>query len=300
MRTRNALVLSAALAVTAMAPAACAAVVPAFTSPAVVAAHLAAAPGLAPDMPSAPAVPLPAPAGDAPVGAPRDVGTGGGAKPAPALPSRIQPKCGDGKSAEFPIGARIRGGPSVYRSGGGAQTWYLDLTNTTRTTCEAVHPVVVFTDRDRALKARHLLMDFTDRGTGRTHAVTLEQSDEDEVIAVFDGGGDGFPGFTIPPGGSVTVTVHLGFTEDAPPGEVVADAALVQRKADDGDWVGESGGYRFTVEGPEEPAAPGAAGSLASTGPGTGGRDAVLAGAAAVLAVSGAGFLVAARRLRRR
>ncbi|MFE9634843.1 hypothetical protein [Streptomyces sp. NPDC006463] len=219
-----------------------------------------------------------------------DVGTGGGARPAPALPSRAKATCGDGKSTAFPIGARIRGGPAVYRTGGGPQTWYLDLTNTTDSVCTAVHPVVVFTDKARALRPAHLRMEFD--APGGTLPVSLERSDRDEIIAVFDGG-DAFPGFTVAAGGSLTVKVALAFAPDAPTGEVVADAALVQRKGDDGDWIGEAGGYQFSVEGPQDPVE---AGSLAQTGH----RDrAVGAAAAAVAALAvGGGLVIGGRRLR--
>ncbi|MFF4322112.1 hypothetical protein [Streptomyces sp. NPDC001568] len=220
-----------------------------------------------------------------------DIGTGGGARPAPALPSRALASCGDGKGAAFPIGARIRGGPAVYRAGGGAQTWLLDLTNTTGGACTAIHPVVVFTDKARALRPAHLRMEFD--APGGSHPVSLERSDRDEIIAVFDGG-DAFSGFSVGAGGSITVTVRLAFAEEAPHGEVVADAALVQRKGDhgdDGDWVGEAGGYRFEVEGPRDHAE---AGALAHTGP----RDrAYGAGALAALTAGGV-LLLGARRLR--
>ncbi|WP_327362666.1 MULTISPECIES: hypothetical protein [unclassified Streptomyces] len=218
-----------------------------------------------------------------------DIGNGGGAHPAPALPSRIEATCGDGKSTAFPIGARIRGGPAVYRAGGGPQTWFLDLTNTTNSECTAIHPVVVFTDKARALLPAHFRMEF--ETSGGTLPVSLERSDRDEVIAVFDGG-EAFSGFAVRGGGSLTVTVHLAFAPGAPAGEVVADAALVQRRADDGDWVGEAGGYRFSVEGPEEET--GAAGSLAHTGP----RDWVFAAGAAAALAAGGGLLLTARRLR--
>ncbi|MGW1762941.1 hypothetical protein ACWCQL_02430 [Streptomyces sp. NPDC002073] len=320
MRMRTALAVSVATAAAALGPVALTA--PAAAAPAVTAssatrpaapahstsatlsapAHSASAalsvPALSLADLSAPAhsapTPLAAPAAAVPQLPPHDVGEGGGAKPAPARPARVRGECGDGKSAEFPLGARIRGGPAVYRSGGGPQTWYLDLTNPGRADCRAVHPVVVFADRAHALKASQLHLEFTDRGTA--YPVTLEQSDQDEVIAVFDGAG-AFPGFTVAANGSVTVAVRLSFAADTPPGEVVADAALVQRKGDDGDWVGETGGYRFAVAGPEEPAEPGAAGSLADTG-----RSERLCGigaAAGAVAAAGAAMWLGARRLRR-
>ncbi|WP_327252918.1 hypothetical protein [Streptomyces sp. NBC_01244] len=221
-----------------------------------------------------------------------DIGNGGGARPAPALPSRVEAVCGDGKSTQFPIGARIRGGPAVYRTGGAAQTWYLDLTNTTTAECTAIHPVVVFTDPAHALRPAHFRMEFD--APGSTFPVSLERTDRDEIVAVFDGG-DAFSGFTVGPGGSVTVTVRLAFAPGAPLGEAVADAALVQRKGDDGDWIGEAGGYRFEVQGPD--AETGEAGALAETGRTTG-AWAYGAGAAVAL-VGGGGLLLGARRLRK-
>ncbi|WP_330296556.1 hypothetical protein [Streptomyces sp. NBC_00503] len=223
-----------------------------------------------------------------------DIGTGGGARPAPALPSRVEASCGDGKGAQFPIGARIRGGPAVYRTGGDAQTWYLDLTNTTGSECTAIHPVVVFTDKARALRPAHFRMEFDAPGApAGTLPVSLEHTDRDEVIAVFDGG-DAFSGFTVGPGGSLTVTVRLAFAPNTPHGEAVADAALVQRKGDDGDWVGEAGGYRFDVQGPD--AETGEAGALAQTGRS---REAWTYGAGAATALAaGGGLLLGARRLR--
>lgn len=217
-----------------------------------------------------------------------DIGTGGGARPAPALPSRALATCGDGKSSAFPIGARIRGGPAVYRTGGGPQSWYLDLTNTTASECTAIHPVVVLTDKARTLRPAHLRMDFD--APGGTFPVSLERTDRDEIIAVFDGG-DAFPGFTVAAGGTLTVKVSLAFAPDAPTGEVVADAALVQRKGDDGDWIGEAGGYRFSVEGPEQLLE---AGSLAHTGP----RDWTYGAGAAVALAAGGGLVFGARRMR--
>ncbi|MFJ8211933.1 hypothetical protein [Streptomyces sp. NPDC096033] len=238
----------------------------------------------------------PASADNGPGGAPRPAPAPAPAMPAPAQPSRARASCGDGKSGAFPIGARIRGGPAVYRAGGGPQSWLLDLTNTTSGTCTAIHPVIVFTDPARALRPAHLRMEF--EAPGGPYPVSLERSDRDEIIAVFDGK-DAFPGFSVPAGGSATVKVRLAFAPDAPLGEVLADAALVQRKGDDGEWVGTAGGYRFSVEGPEGPEQPeeaaAAAGSLAHTGP----REwAYGAGAVAALALGG-GLLLGAHRLRR-
>ncbi|MFD9303090.1 hypothetical protein ACFWCB_10505 [Streptomyces sp. NPDC060048] len=225
-----------------------------------------------------------------------DIGNGSGARPAPALPSRVEAACGDGKSTQFPIGARIRGGPAVYRTGADAQTWYLDLTNTTAGECTAVHPVVVFTDQARALRPAHFRMEFDAPGApSGAFPVSLEHTDRDEIIAVFDGG-DAFSGFTVGPGRTVTVTVRLAFAPGTPHGEALADAALVQRKGDDGDWVGEAGGYRFDIEGPDAGES-GEAAALARTGGPA--RPAWVYGAGAATALTGGGgLLLGARRMR--
>lgn len=293
------------------------------------AAPAAAAPGWVPQV--GPPAPNPAPGGSGHVAA--GAGAGAGAKPAPALPARLRAaKCGEGKSTEFPIGARIRGGPAVYRSGGGVQSWYLDLANTGPAPCTAVHPVIVFTDAARALRPEHLRMEFD--AAGSAYPVSLERTDRDEVIAVFDGG-SGFSGFSVAPGATVTVKVGLSFAQGAPAGEVVADAALVRRRGDDGDWIGEGGGYRFSVDGPEGSSAgdteaggasegedgSGEAGSLAHTGldgeadgaraesvaavaaaaPTAAGRERaarMAAGLAGMALAAGGGLILVARRLR--
>ncbi|WP_411079274.1 peptidase [Streptomyces sp. cmx-18-6] len=68
--------------------------------------------------------------------------------------------------------------------------------------------------------------------------------------------GDDFLGVTVPAGGTVSVRVQMAFTSDAVPGRVTAHAAVVQRRhqdkakgggREDGDWVGESGEYRFVI-----------------------------------------------------
>ncbi|MFD3483374.1 hypothetical protein [Streptomyces sp. NPDC058665] len=74
--------------------------------------------------------------------------------------------------------------------------------------------------------------------------MSLEKSDEDETIAVLEGG---FSGFAVPAGGTVTVRAKLAFTAAADANRIVANAATVQRRGGDGDWVGESNDYRFSV-----------------------------------------------------
>ncbi|WTL44040.1 hypothetical protein OG244_26015 [Streptomyces brevispora] len=180
-----------------------------------------------------------------------------------AVTADQQPACGDPEAAEFPIGTRIHGGPDTYASGGGYGTWFLDLTNTTSQTCRSIHPVLVLTDDDRKLTSEQIQLEFSERAhPGVEHRVTWETTDRDEHIGVFGGvGDDSFAGFTVPAGQTVTVQVRLGFTSDTSPGRITANAAIVQRKlpangtsdggaspeGGDGEWVGESDSYPFTV-----------------------------------------------------
>ncbi|MFG2308440.1 hypothetical protein ACGFS9_07070 [Streptomyces sp. NPDC048566] len=204
-----------------------------------------------------------------------------GFAPTPAHAARPAPDCVASGIHDFPVRSRIHGGPDDYRPGGGFGTWYLDLTNTTAHACGAIHPVVVLTDTARTLRPEQLRMEFV--AGGRTHPVRFERSDEAENVAPFD---DGFPGFTLEPGRTLTVTVRLALASAATaPNDVVVNAAVVQRHGDDGDWVGESDDYRFHVgddgpgtgreetpdeDGTPEPAATAGAGTAAaSPGPGT-------------------------------
>ncbi|MEV7102920.1 hypothetical protein [Streptomyces atroolivaceus] len=169
--------------------------------------------------------------------------------------------CGDPEGEDFPIETRIHGGPDTYASGGGYGTWYLDLTNTTSESCRSIHPVLVLTDEDRALRAEQIQLEFTERAhPDEEHRVSWESTERDEQIGVFGGGeqDDDFPGFTVPAKKTVTVEVRMAFTSDTRPGKVTAHAAIVQRrtarsdaeqadKAADGDWVGESAAYAFAI-----------------------------------------------------
>lgn len=156
-----------------------------------------------------------------------------------------QPSCGKASDPDFPIDARIHGGPDAYRPGGGAGTWSIDLTNSTDEACHNIHPVIVLSDRHRSLTVDQVRLQLTDdKGGWRT--MSLEKSDEDEMIAVLEGG---FPGFAVPARQTVTVRARLAFTAAADANGVVANAATVQRRGGDGDWVGESNDYRFSVGG---------------------------------------------------
>ncbi|MFF0228506.1 hypothetical protein [Streptomyces sp. NPDC004629] len=165
----------------------------------------------------------------------------------PVAPARAQddplPGCAGPEDRQFPLTTRIRGGPASYVAGGGSGSWYLDLANTTRGTCAGIHPIVVLVDDKHALKSSQPRMEFHDGA--RVRPVRFETTDEDELVGAFQG--DGFNGFTVAPGATVTVRVTLSVTADAEPETVTANAAVVQRRGDDGDWVGQSNDYRFTV-----------------------------------------------------
>ncbi|MFJ8024375.1 hypothetical protein [Streptomyces sp. NPDC096311] len=155
-----------------------------------------------------------------------------------------RPTCAAPDTRAFPIKTRIHGGPDAYDVGGDFRTWYIDLTNTTAHTCGNIHPIVVLVDSKRLLRPGQARLEFYEGE--RTHPVEFEKSDQDENIGAFD---DGFPGFTVGPGRTLTVKVRLSVTSDAAvPNDVVANAAVVQRHNNDGDWVGESNAYRFRID----------------------------------------------------
>ncbi|MDT0392248.1 LPXTG cell wall anchor domain-containing protein [Streptomyces dubilierae] len=169
---------------------------------------------------------------------------------APAYAEDPAPACAAPDDHTFPLTTRLRGGPDTYTSGGGFGTWYLDLTNTTDRTCSAIHPVVVLVDDRRALEPSQPRLEFFEGA--RAHPVRFEKTGEDELVGAFTGEEDRFGGFTVGPGETVSVKVRLAVTSDAAPNDVTANAAVVQRHDDDGDWVGQSNDYRFRIEG-EEP-----------------------------------------------
>ncbi|MEV5877907.1 hypothetical protein AB0L75_27520 [Streptomyces sp. NPDC052101] len=163
--------------------------------------------------------------------------------PAAAARADTPPACAGADAHAFPVAARIRGGPGSYEAGGGYGTWYIDLTNTTRRTCTGIHPVIVLVDDKRALRPDQPRLDFFDGPKARP--VKFEGTDEQELVGVLDGAG--FDGFAVPPGRTVSVRVRLALPSDAAPDRVIANAAVVQRRGADGEWVGESNAYRFGI-----------------------------------------------------
>lgn len=224
-----------ALAVTAAATAAWTTAVSAVTATAALAFAASAPQAPAPPPPAVPASALAVPAPDPPV-----------------------PSCGTASDAGFPIGTRIHGGPDEYPAGGAVQGWKLDLTNTTDASCTGIHPVLVLADQSRSLRPGQIRLEFYDEGSDRWRPVVFEATEEAESVGVFAD----FGGFAVPAGQTLTVPVRLAFSKDTAPDEVVVNAAVVQRRGADGDWIGASGDYRLTV-GPAEPD-----GSTASEVPG--------------------------------
>ncbi|MEU1282007.1 hypothetical protein [Streptomyces sp. NPDC005805] len=241
-----------------------------------------------------------------------------------AVPADRQPTCGKSTDPGFPIETRIHGGPRTVQAGSGFQGWRIDLTNTTRELCHHIHPVVVLTGTP--LAPDRVAVEFRDGDAGRWRPVTLERTSEDELVGAFD---DGFRGFVVPADGTVTVPVRFSLAAGTAPGEVTVNAAVVQRRGDDGDWVGASEDYHLTVtEGtarpsgsaesqepdpdvdgdadrdpgtarpsgtPEASSPPWLPEQLASTGAGTGVR--VLAAAATLALGTGIALLVLRRRV---
>ncbi|WP_298568603.1 LPXTG cell wall anchor domain-containing protein [Streptomyces luteogriseus] len=187
----------------------------------------------------------------------------------PAHADAPAPSCAAPDDHTFPLTTRIHGGPGTYTAGGGFGTWYVDLTNTTDRTCTGIHPVVVLIDDKRALEPAQPRLEFFEGA--RAHPVRFEKTGEDELVGAFADEEDGFAGFTVEPGGTVTVKVRLMLTSDAVPNDVTANAAVVQRHDDDGDWVGQSNDYRFGIDTDEAGTDPGTdTGTDTDTDTGTG------------------------------
>ncbi|MDQ0404005.1 hypothetical protein ABVB69_00860 [Streptomyces sp. NPDC000349] len=181
----------------------------------------------------------------------------------PAVPAHAEspdplPACTAPDDHTFPLTTRVHGGPDRYEPGGGFGVWYLDLTNTTSRTCSGVHPVVVLVDKEGALEPSQPQLEFYDGADPRP--VGFEKTDRDELIGAFGEGegengvdeGDGaatdrFAGFTVAAGKTLTVKLRLSLTSDTAPGEVTANAAVVQRRGGDGEWIGQSNDYRFRI-----------------------------------------------------
>ncbi|MFF3289734.1 hypothetical protein [Streptomyces sp. NPDC003023] len=170
-------------------------------------------------------------------------------------PADRAPTCGKPSDPDFPITTRVHGGPDTVRAGSGFHSWSIDLRNGTRENCDRIHPVLVLTARERGFAADRVTLEFHDERADRWRPVTLEATTRDELVGAFD---DGFQGFVVPAGETVTVRTRLSIAAGTAANTITVNAAVVQRDGDDGDWVGESGDYRFAVVagGGAEPDAP--------------------------------------------
>ncbi|WP_010470631.1 hypothetical protein [Streptomyces somaliensis] len=215
--------------------------------PSPVTAPLPPSPVTAPLPPSPAAAPLPASAGHTgPVAHANPTASAG--PRADTTADNREPSCGDRRAAVFPLRARITGGPAAYEPGAAPRTWYVELVNSTRQPCRNIYPVIVLTDTAGDLSPASVRMAFSTAAGGLPRTVRAEHTDHREIVGVLDDDADrAFAGFTVPPSGTVRVPVHLAFTADARPDEVTATAAVVQRRGDDGDWVGTSPPYRFAL-----------------------------------------------------
>ncbi|MFE7773102.1 hypothetical protein ACFU5O_04225 [Streptomyces sp. NPDC057445] len=281
-------------------------------APAVVVGRASAAPAApAP----APAAPAPAPAVTAPAPAPGPAASASAAAPAPApvTPASAlaagQPFCGDVRAVVFPVATSIEGGPASYRAGSGPGEFAVKLTNTTAKPCLNIHPVVVLAGRDHVLTPTRIRMEFFDAGSGIWRSVAFERTEQGEAVGVFGGTGNAkatksprpageFGGFVLPGRASLTVPVRLAFpVQDTLADSVVANAAVVQRRGADGDWVGESADYRFSLLASEEQLyeAPVESDELAKTGAR---YDIGVLAAISALVAAGLVLLAGAHRLR--
>ncbi|SDN38284.1 hypothetical protein [Streptomyces wuyuanensis] len=169
-----------------------------------------------------------------------------------AGPVEQQPSCGDLNAVEFPIATRIVRGPEEYRAGGDAHEFSVELSNTTAQPCLNIHPVVVLAGQSRAIPPDRVRLEFFDGAARIWRPVTIEKTDQGEAVGAFGAGSGGFAGLSLPAGGAFSVRVRLAFPDrTTAPDAVVANAAVVQRRGADGDWVGESNDYRFDILGPE-------------------------------------------------
>ncbi|MFF0447396.1 hypothetical protein ACFYT4_13455 [Streptomyces sp. NPDC004609] len=256
-------------------------------------------------------------------GSPPGAATVSGDAPRTAAPRGAA--CGSATGRDFPIDTRIHGGPSVHYPGGGFEHWSVDLTNTTGRACGDIHPVIVFAGRDRGLTPARVMLEYYDEGVSRWRPAELESTTEDEVVGILGTRGgpeaedtpatgsrpgrEGGPqrddraardrtaggGFTVGGRATVSVKVRLALTADTPPNQVTVNAAVVQRRGDDGDWVGESRDYRFAVLKDYGSGATVTHDELATTGPGSLLR---LGAALGMVLVGGAGLVLVSRRLR--
>ncbi|MHA4814350.1 hypothetical protein ACXZ65_08345 [Streptomyces aculeolatus] len=156
------------------------------------------------------------------------------------------PRCGDPGAGRFPVEAALRGDGAALRAGGEQGGLTLRLHNASGGSCRDVHPVAVLGHGGRGrLRPADIRLEFHDAQARRWRRVDFERTSADESAGVFAGG---FRGFVLRAGESREVPVRIGFAEGAPRGRVTLNVTTVQRRGDDGEWVGQSKDYGMRVE----------------------------------------------------
>jgi hypothetical protein len=167
--------------------------------------------------------------------------------PATAAAQPLAPRCGDPGSGRFPVATALGGGDgAALRAGGARHNLTLRLRNASDRPCRGVHPVAVFSREDGGrLRPGAIRLKFYDAEARRWRSVAFERTGADESAGVFAAG---FRGFALPAGGSREVPVRLGFAADASAGRVTVNVTTVQRRGDDGEWIGQSEDYEVGIE----------------------------------------------------
>ena len=161
------------------------------------------------------------------------------------------PRCTAPARARFPLATRVSGGPVRYVPGGGPGTFRIVMRNEAHVRCAAVHPVLVLLDRRKELRPGRLRVRFRDPD-GTWRPVRFRHTGPGENVGVF--AAPGFHGYALRPSGAVSVPVEMRFAKGAVGtggagggNSVRASVSSVQRRGADGEWVGESPPYRFSV-----------------------------------------------------
>ncbi|WP_344292207.1 hypothetical protein, partial [Streptomyces synnematoformans] len=156
------------------------------------------------------------------------------------------PRCGDSGAGGFPVRTALRGEGAALRAGGARHPLALQLHNVSDRPCRGVHPVAVFSREDGArLRPGDVRLQFYDAAARRWRPVVFERTGAGESAGVF---AQGFRGFALPAGGSREVPLRMAFAAGAPAGRVTVNVTAVQRRGDDGEWVGQSKDYEVGVE----------------------------------------------------